>query len=244
MGTGRGSGTVGKRRAWFEVISTLVVTGVAVTMLVFFLIDRSQRRSFAPMSDSVLSYAEDWQSWDESANRIGPENAPVVVAVFSDFECPFCQDLVPVLDSLIAEFPQSIAVDFHHFPLRGHPQSLDGAKAADCARRQGRFESMYHLLFSQMDSIGSKDWLAFAEEADVADLSTFSDCFAGPADGFPRIQAGRTLGERIGVTGTPKIWINGTLFGGERTLQGFRERAKELGLEGVGPAVSGSSAPF
>lgn len=41
MGTGRGSGTVGKRRAWFEVISTLVVTGVAVTMLVFFLIDRS-----------------------------------------------------------------------------------------------------------------------------------------------------------------------------------------------------------
>ena len=88
---------------------------------------------------------------------------------------------------------------------------------------------MYRLLFSQMDSIGSKDWLAFAEEADVPDLSTFSECFESPVEGFPRIQAGRSLGERIGVTGTPKIWINGTLFRGERTLNGFRESAKDLG---------------
>jgi protein-disulfide isomerase len=51
-----------------------------------------------------------------------------------------------------------------------------------------------------------------------------------PPEAFPRIGAGRALGERLGVRGVPSVWINGELFGGERSLAALRKKVEELGL--------------
>ena len=51
-----------------------------------------------------------------------------------------------------------------------------------------------------------------------------------PADSFARIGAGRELGLRRNVTGTPTIFVNGRRFGG-RNLEEFAEVAERLGIE-------------
>jgi thiol-disulfide isomerase/thioredoxin len=213
------------RGAW-EVLSTGIVVAAAVTMLFFYLRDRAQGGEHI---ESGLAYVEDWRDWDASAIRMGAEDAQMVVAAFMDFECPFCREMVPIFDSLTEEYGEKVAIEFHHFPLGGHTMAGPAAMAADCGYRQGRFEEMYHTLFAQMDSIGSKAWSGFAKDAGIPDISAFEACLRLPQGEFPRITAGRTLGARIGVTGTPKVWVNGELFHGRR-LSDFRKKATELGL--------------
>lgn len=211
----------------WEVISTAVVTVAAVTMLTLYLHDRQR---VASPSDVAPTSADDWRDWGESGIRMGSDGATMVIATFSDFSCPFCRDLVPVLDSLGAEYPGKVAIEHHHFPLKRHEFAVPSAIAAECADRQGRFDEMYYTLFLQMDSIGLKSWDGLAADAGIPDMTRFQQCIRSSEEGFPRIAAGRSLGARIGVRSTPTIWINGQLFQGERSLAALRRRAKELGL--------------
>lgn len=213
------------RAAW-EVISTTIVVAAVITMLGFYLHDRTRFRS---PRDTALASVDDWQDWGESGVRMGPDDAPMVVAVFMDFGCVYCKDLVPVLDSLTVEFPGRVAIQFHHFPLTGHRFAAPAAIAAECSQRQGRFSEMYHALFSQMDSIGFRSWEAFAADAGIPDSHGFQECIQLPREAFGRVTASVALGRKIGVRGTPKVWINGQLFHG-RTFDAFRKRAKELSL--------------
>lgn len=89
---------------------------------------------------------------------------------------------------------------------------------------------MYQLLFAQQELLGSKDWVTFAEEAEIPDLAAFAACTELPANSFPRIDAGRDIGSRRGVTGTPTLYVNGRRIGG-RSFEEFREVAEQLGLE-------------
>ncbi|MYA64893.1 MAG: hypothetical protein F4139_04205 [Gemmatimonadetes bacterium] len=84
--------------------------------------------------------------------------------------------------------------------------------------------------FAEQDSLGSKDWAVFAEEAGIPDLAAFEECMKLPADSFARIDAGRELGLRRNVRGTPTLYVNGRRFGG-RSFEEFREVAEQLGIE-------------
>jgi protein-disulfide isomerase len=214
-----------KREAW-DIVSTTIVATAAVAMLAFYLHDRRQGVS---LSESSRPYVEGWRDWGDSGIRMGAASAPMVVAVFLDFTCPHCRHLVSLLDSLSSEYPGQVAVEVHHFPLRGRELAVPSAIAAECAHDQGRFSGMYHTLFSQMDSIGSKGWASMARDAGVSNLALFEACIQSPADSFPRIAAGRVLGESIGVRGTPSVWVNGESFQ-TRALGAFKAKADELGL--------------
>ncbi len=60
-------------------------------------------------------------------------------------------------------------------------------------------------------------------------MNAFQTCLQQPEDEFPRVGAGRTLGESLGVKGTPTVWVNGEPFQG-RAVEAFLEKAQELGL--------------
>lgn len=216
-----------KVRAVLDVSSTLVVSVVAIAMLIIFLQDRNMAES--PWGSNTEP-VEDWRAWSVSGIRVGPEEAEIVVTVFTDFQCPFCGSLVPILDSLASAFPDRLAVEHQHFPLDGHNFAIPSSIAAECAHRQEAFTGMYRTLFSQQSSIGEISWDVFASEAGVKDLAAFQECMLSTIEDFPRITAGRALGERIGVLGTPSVWINGRLYRGERSFSGFRKAVEDLGL--------------
>jgi protein-disulfide isomerase len=148
---------------------------------------------------------------------------------FMDFRCPYCRALAPVLDSVLTEFKGDVALEIHHFPLASHELAVPTATAAECAHQQGKFSQMYYALYDQMDSVGIKPWRALAAESDIDDIPAFERCMELPVEQFRRITAGRALGERIGITGTPTIYVNGTLTR-QRSLAAFRDIAKALGV--------------
>lgn len=196
-----------KFREVVEVGSTIVITVVALVVGTAYLSDRGTSVSVHDFESQPR--IADWEESNSAGVRLGASDVPFVLTEFVDFQCPFCSQLAPRLEGLLAEYPEDLAVVFQHFPLGMHQQATPAAIAVECAGRQGRFWEMYRVLFASQDNLGRGEWVAFAKEAGVADLTGFEQCADLPADSFPRIEYGRSLGERAGVNATPTVWLNG-----------------------------------
>ena len=228
-------GKMSKPRTIMETAATVLVTAAAVVVASAYV-----HGQFAdgPGSRGEVVEGREIENWQEDTGlgiRVGPADARMVVTEFMDFTCPFCAMVVPAVDSLLAHYPADAALVFQHFPLN-RPLSVPSAVAVECADRQGKFEPMYRLLFAEQQSLGSKYWVTFAEEAGVPDLAAFNECVKLPADSFPRIQAGRDLGQSRNIGGTPTLCVNGRRFDA-RSFAELQGVAEELGLEsGMNPA--------
>lgn len=149
-----------------------------------------------------------WEREVTGGLRDGPEDALLTIVEFTDFQCPFCRRHADVIDAVRAEFPDEIQVIVLHFPLPQHRFAAITAVAAECADHQGSFPSAYRTLFANQDSIGLKPWYVIGEEAGISDVHAFETCVMETPT-TPRIEHGRALGERMGVTATPTVLVNG-----------------------------------
>lgn len=96
--------------------------------------------------------AEDWV--------IGPEDAAVTIYEYSDFQCPFCARVAPVLKELQESYPRDVRVVFRHFPLTSiHPNAALASQAAEAAGVQNKFWQMHDLLFEKQG-----EWSSLATE--------------------------------------------------------------------------------
>ncbi|HKW00376.1 MAG TPA: DsbA family protein [Vicinamibacterales bacterium] len=155
----------------------------------------------------------EWRSFIRSGALEGAPNARVTLVVFADYQCPFCRDLESKIAKVRASRGSSIAYEYRNFPLAGHPFARAAAIAAECARRQGRFQAFHDSLFAQQDSLGKKPWSKFAEQANVSDLTTFNNC-VGDSATAAIVDDDLKAGEKLGVNGTPTFLVNDRLFPG------------------------------
>jgi protein-disulfide isomerase len=85
----------------------------------------------------------------------GPPNAPMVIEVFSDFECPTCKELYErSLKPLIPEYCATgkVYLVHHDFPLPQHRYSLLAAIWADAAATVGKYEVVADAIFTKQET--------------------------------------------------------------------------------------------
>lgn len=86
---------------------------------------------------------------DERGQILGSADAPVTIVEFSDFQCPYCAQVIEPLNNLIAKYPGKIRFVYRHFPLTDiHAVAFQSAVASECAALQGKFWEFHALLFS------------------------------------------------------------------------------------------------
>lgn len=148
-----------------------------------------------------------WSRIKDAGQLRGSGEAPVLIAQFMDFECPFCRALHVSLVRLLPEAPH-VATRLIHYPLARHRLARHAARAAECAARQHGFDAYTDLLFAKQDSLGVVPFRTLAIEARIADVSAFDACLSEntPVD---EIEAGIHLGDQVGVRGTPTVIVNG-----------------------------------
>jgi len=78
----------------------------------------------------------------------GSPQAPVTVAVFSDFQCPFCGRVEPTLKQVADTYGDKVRFVWKHQPLPMHPNAMPAAIASEAARAQGKFWEMHDKLFA------------------------------------------------------------------------------------------------
>ena len=89
----------------------------------------------------------------------GPKDAMVTIIEYSDFMCPSCASLVPILTQLEKKYPADLRVIFRHFPLSNHDKAQLAARASEAAALQDKFWEMHDLLFEQ-----SQKWVDLKPE--------------------------------------------------------------------------------
>jgi protein-disulfide isomerase len=139
---------------------------------------------------------------------IGSPNAPVVLVEFYDYACPHCREAVPILDETVAAHSKDVALYYKHFPL--HKESMDTAKAAIAAYRQGKFEQMHHKLFANQGAQSREEVFGYAKDIGL-DMAKFEKDFNDPAT-EARVKADKDEGQKTSLQGTPTVFINGHMF--------------------------------
>jgi protein-disulfide isomerase len=204
-------------------IADIVLVGVAVTMLA---LSWPKRSEHAPSTPRPPEAPTNWRSEIPAGIRWGSPDAPLTIVEFMDFQCPYCAKWAARVDSLFAEYPKAVQVVMHHYPLASHAFAVPAAIAVECAVQQGMQKEFLQVVFKQQSSLGTRPWSEVAVDAAMPDIERFTQCVLLPVDSFPRIAYGRQLGERVGVRGTPTVWINGVV---ERpNLQRLREMVERL----------------
>lgn len=144
---------------------------------------------------------------------LGAAAAPVTVIAFSDYQCPYCRDLSHTLGQLLERYPEQVRVVYRHFPLHEDSEAL--ALGALCAADQGQFAAYHQALFAR--NARAQDVQPIAESLKL-DLPAFKTCVSGGTH-RDRIAADRREGERLGITGTPTLFVDGQRLRGAQSLQ-------------------------
>lgn len=149
----------------------------------------------------------------------GPENAPVVVAVFTDFQCPYCAKVSPLMDQVTALYPKDVKLVHKNFPLQSHQFALPAAIAAFAAHRQGKFWEMHDKIFENYSSLTGEKFTEFAKGLGL-DMDKFAKD-SGDPQLLQQVQLDLQNGIKAEVRGTPTIFINGRRLN-ERSLDGIK----------------------
>jgi protein-disulfide isomerase len=153
--------------------------------------------------------------------RLGPDDAPVTIIEFSDFQCPFCQKSVAVLQELRHKYGDKIRLIYRDFPGQNHPNAFAAAEASECAHQQGKFWQYHDLLFERQASGKTWDFPELAKELGL-DPQAFGSCLTS---GHFQAEVYKDLedGLRLGVTSTPTFFINGRPLVGLQSISAFQE---------------------
>ena len=161
----------------------------------------------------------------------GKLEAPVVLAIYSDFECPFCRrlarDVLPILERKYVESGM-LQVAFFQLPIESlHPDSLAAAVATDCAAQQGRFWEIHDQLFAAPADEWKHSPLLRGEGLPPLDPKVFAACFAG--SGKDRIREDVAAAKRLGFQSTPTSLV-GLRNGQEMRVSEVVSGAQPVGM--------------
>lgn len=86
----------------------------------------------------------------EYSPTLGPDEAPITILAFIDFECPFCRESYPIFKKISEKYAPAIKIVFKHLPVSSLHKNADAAHiASTCASEQDKFWEYYNLLFTQ-----------------------------------------------------------------------------------------------
>lgn len=149
---------------------------------------------------------------EADAPGYGPDDAAVTLVEFSDFQCPYCNRLVPVIEQVKEEYGDRVRIEFRQFPLeRIHPAARVAAEASLCADDEGKFWELHDAMFADFRNLSRDNIVAMGEEIGLGE--SFVAC-VDEGRHADRVSADLAAGREAGVSGTPAMFINGRFLSG------------------------------
>jgi protein-disulfide isomerase len=148
----------------------------------------------------------------------GPQDAPVTLVEYGDYQCPYCGEAYPIMKSLLDLEPNAIRFVFRNFPITTiHPLAETAAEAAEAAGAQGKFWQTHDWIYEHQDTIAPDDLVAAAAPLGLDVNRVAADMTARRHE--KKIREDFMSGVRSGVNGTPTFFINGVRHDGGYQLE-------------------------
>src|ERR1700730_14958005 len=150
----------------------------------------------------------------QSDHVLGPQDAPVTLLEYGNFECIHSGQLYPAIGRVRKLLGDNLRLVFRHFPtVRTHPHALRAAEAAEAANAQGKFWEMPDELFTHQQALEERNLSRYAGRIGL-DVTRFERDLAEHAF-LKQIESDYQLAlfdEH--VTGTPTLYINEVRYTG------------------------------
>jgi protein-disulfide isomerase len=152
---------------------------------------------------------------------LGPEDAPIKIVEFSDFNCPYCQKWhEETFPALMGSYPDQIRFVYRDYPILTQ-ESVNAAQAAECADEQGAFWAFHDALFSGGRDLGQDTYETYAQELGL-DVEGLVACInSGRYE--EEVTSDAEFASNLGISGTPTFFINGIPLVGAQPLERFAE---------------------
>ena len=137
----------------------------------------------------------------------GAANAPVTIVEFTDFQCPTCAAMQPILDEVLKSYGSKVRLVVRDYPWPRHANALKAAEAANAANAQGKFFEYTALLFKRQDALDVPSLKKYASEIGLNRARFDAELDSGKY--AAEIKHDRDDGEIYGIDGTPAIFVNG-----------------------------------
>lgn len=167
----------------------------------------------------------------------GNATAAVTIVEFTDFQCPACAAMQPILEEVMKTYGNRVKLVVRDFPLAMHANSRKAAEAANAANAQGKFFEYADLLFKRQDALDVASLKKYATELGLNrvqfDAALDSGRYAA------EIRHDIDDGEIYGIDSTPALFVNGMAVT-EMSSDALRA-AIERALAGAGPAKASTN---
>ena len=195
--------------------------------------DRSQQRSYLVSKDGKniiegKSYDITENPFHKNLEKInnvgrpafGEEGAPVVISVFSDFQCPYCAKEAKVLRTQVAEnYPDNVRVYYHDYPLKMHNWAYQASIAGQCIQQidPEAFWKYHDWIFENQKTITEQnlnDKVGEFASTQGLDILKLSPCIENQGT-KAIIDDSIQLAQELGVRSTPTMYVNGRQLKGD-----------------------------
>lgn len=149
----------------------------------------------------------------------GPDDAPITIIEFADFECPFCGRVASTLGRIEKVYQGRVKFVWKHFPLSIHKNAVPAALAAEAARKQGKFWEYHDKLFENQQQLTMNDLKRYSQELQL-DEALFEKHMSEP-ELRKRVDTDRDEAEQLEVSVTPSFFINGRYLRGAQPFEAF-----------------------
>jgi protein-disulfide isomerase len=150
----------------------------------------------------------------------GPDNAPITIVEFSDFQCPYCSRASATVDEVLNAYPGKIRLVFRHYPLPFHAEAPKASEASMCANEQGKFWEYHDVLFKNQQQLAVADLKNHASAIGL-DAAKFAECLDSGKNASV-VEKDMEAGKKVGVNGTPAFFINGIMLSGAQPIEEFK----------------------
>lgn len=139
-------------------------------------------------------------------------NDKVNLVEFLDFECEACLAQYPIMERIREEYDGQINFVVRYFPLAGHGNADNAARAVEAAANQDAFEDMYKKMYETQGEWGESQeskadlFVEFAKELGLDEAQFVAD--VNDPKTAERIAKDQRDGVGLGVQGTPTIFLN------------------------------------
>lgn len=188
-----------------------------------------------PKEGTTLSSAEDLPNVhrrnENDPFALGAVDAPVVISIFSDFDCPFCAKFAnetqqPLIDDYVNA--GLVRLEWNDLAFGGEPAER-AAQAGRAAAAQGKFWEFNKAAFAAAAKKGdghpaftNDELFEIAATAGVPDMDKFKTELTD-ATYEKNVKDAIAYGQSLGVSGTPQFLIGLSQVSGAQPEQNFRD---------------------
>jgi protein-disulfide isomerase len=152
----------------------------------------------------------------------GPDNAPVTLVEYGDYECPYCGQAYQIIKKVQDNLGNDLRFVFRNFPLtQVHPHAQNAAEAAEAAGAQNKFWDMHDALYEHQQALDDRHLEKYAKIVGL-NLERFNEDMNTHTHAS-RIREDFLSGVQSGVNGTPSFYINEIRYDGSWDLNSLMQ---------------------